>query len=329
MTKVQTFPFFVGCDRSGTTLVRSIFDSHSNLSIPGESYFIAGLNRKRKSYETPQGFNLRHFTADLFQHKYFCRWNLSEDQVTNALNTASITSYADAIRQLFSLYANLQGKTRYADKTPSYVQHMPLLAELFPEARFIHIIRDGRNVALSIQEIGIKEKCNRYSNLGECILHWKERVELGRTFGHRLGFDRYIEIYYEDLLDNPKQVVQRICDFINLDFQDSMLRYSERAEELAASFLDPSIQKNLFLPPTKGLRDWQSQMSSQDIALFEVLAGELSNQCGYQPASKPSDIRLHLNAKLYRLHLQIRHITRQLHQRLSRTKNTILNTVKV
>jgi Sulfotransferase family len=280
LIKTVPFPFIVGCGRSGTTLVRAILDSHPDLAIPHESYFIGTLAPRRHRYEGRGGFDADLFVADLLKHPWFYRWELAEEDVRAVLTAEPPADYPDAIRRVFSLYTRQHGKARYGDKTPKYVAQIPLLAELFPEACFIHVIRDGRDVALSLmeQEWGS-------GNVSEAAIFWKKRAGIGRKAGLLLGPERYVEVRYEELVDDPERTVRSLCAFIDLGYERDMLRYFERADELVASAAFPHRHDRLFSPVIKGLRDWRRQMSSQQIATFEALAGDLLDDFGYERGS--------------------------------------------
>jgi len=319
------FPFFVGCDRSGTTLFRAIFDSHPEMAIPGESFFIVPMARQRKLYENHLGFSNELFVSDLFKYSSFCKWNISKESVMKLLTEIPPETYTDAVRRVFFLYAQIQGKSRYGDKTPKYVCDIPILAKLFPEARFIHIIRDGRNVALSIQEIGIKSGLFRFRNIGECAIHWRERVERGRKAGRQIGSERYLEVCYENLVEYPERTVRSLCEFIDLKFHNGMLQYFERANELVASFKNPLIQRNLFLPLTKNLRDWRHQMSKKDLALFEILAGSLLSELGYERVLDKHGLMINLNIYTQGFILQTRNLIYPILEKLMKWIKTVIN----
>jgi hypothetical protein len=274
---MEVFPFFVGCGRSGTTLFRAIFDSHPNLAIPGESHFIVHLVPNRRRYESAAGFDAEAFLADLMPHPRFRLWGLADQQVRKALEEDPPSRLADAIRIVFARYAAGQGKGRYGDKTPGYVSHLPRLAELFPEARFVHILRDGRDVSLSYLDVSFGPE-----TVERAALHWRRVVDRGRQAGSRLGPERYVEVRYEDLLADPEGTVRSLCRFIDLEFHPGMFRYPRRAAEVASGSAFPEAHGRLALPPTKGLRDWRSQMPAKDVAAFEQLAGDLLTDLGYE-----------------------------------------------
>jgi hypothetical protein len=293
------FPFFVGCGRSGTTLFRAIFDSHPDLAIPGESHFIVHLLPNRRRYETAMGLDAEAFLADLLPHPRFRLWRLADDDVRSALKEDRPSTLADAIRTVFRLYAASQGKSRFGDKTPGYVSHLSSLAALFPEARFVHIIRDGRDVGLSYLDVSFGP-----DTVERAAIHWERMVERGRQAGRRLGPDRYVQVRYEDLLDDPEATARALCAFADLEFHPRMLRYPERAADVARGSAFPEAHGRLALPPTKGLRDWRTQMAQKDVTAFELLAGDLLTELGYERTVQRAGVRVRARVAGSRLRIQ-------------------------
>ena len=270
------FPFFVGCGRSGTTMVRALFDAHPRLSIPAESHFLVPLATARARYETDHGFAVPAFVADLTAHPRFSLWNLSTADVSDVLRASPPVDMTDAFRRVYALVALRAGKPLYGDKTPGYVLHLESLAALFPEARFIHVIRDGRDVALSLIEKGWAR------TVVDAALHWRLRVTRGRAVGRRLGPGRYREVRYEDLVRDPADTLRQLCPFVGIEFDDRMLQYHTNADQLMASTGHPEFHRGLTLPPTPGMRDWRRDMDPDSIARFEAVAGRLLRGLGYE-----------------------------------------------
>jgi hypothetical protein len=271
------FPFIVGNPRSGTTLLRALLDSHPEMAVPPESYFVVTLAHLRELYETDDGLQIDSFVDDLLSHRRFKRWDVPKRELRDALARSAPGSYPDAIRAVYALYAARQGKRRYADKTPKYVEDLSLLTALFPESLFVHIVRDGRDVAMSYLEVDWGP-----NSVVEAARRWRRRVGLGRQAGAELGPARYTEVRYEDLVGDPERELRRVCDFIALDFDAQMFRYVDRAEDFIAPHFHPEAHQGMNRPPTEGMRDWRTQMAADDVAKFELVAGDLLAELGYE-----------------------------------------------
>lgn len=268
------FPFIVGRGRSGTTLVRALLDSHPEMAVVQEAHFLVPLAAARRRFETAADFDAAGFLERLRDHRSFFRLDMPAEEVAEVLNAARPATVADAMRAIYARYASRRGKVRYGDKTPGQVVHIDLLARLFPEARFVHVIRDGRDSTLSYLDASFGP-----TTVAEGAIYWKRFVAAGRRSGAALGSARYREIRYEDLVADPERSLRGICTFIDLPYDDAMLRYHERAEELVGK-----IHHNLAKPPTSGIRDWRKDMRPEDVALFEALAGDLLGELGYERA---------------------------------------------
>jgi Sulfotransferase family len=266
----KVFPFFVGCGRSGTTLIRVIFNSHPLLAIPRESHFIPELALDRRKYELPDDrIDCERLLAALKAHRRFRRWKLPEAALRDVLATSR--DLADAIRGIYALLASRRQKPRYADKTPCYAVDLPLITSLFPEARFVHTIRDGRNVALSLAERSFGP-----DRVEDAILYWRHQVETARAAGAMLGPGRYFEYRHEDLTRDPESVVARICAFLDLEFVPAMLQYYQGRQPKSA------WHRHLAKPPTEGLRDFRSELTATDLRVLETLTGDLLVALGYE-----------------------------------------------
>jgi hypothetical protein len=289
------FPFVVGMMRSGTTLMRAMLTSHPDLNIPDEAPFVVEMGRNYRRYERSDGLDVERFVSDLRRQRSFAWLDLTENDVRAALRETSPRSFSDGIRALFRYRARTSGKARYGNKTPSAVNQMPLIVHLFPEARFIHMLRDGRDVALS--HISIE---SGHDSVGQVAVGWKRVVQRGRSDGKALGPQRYHEVRYEDLLEDPERILRSICEFIQLPFDAGMLRYYEHAAEIVGSPETAPLDKSVYLPPTKGLRDWRRQMSVPDVQMFEAIAGDLLAELGYARQVPSTSPTMHAKARLVR-----------------------------
>jgi hypothetical protein len=276
------FPFIVACGRSGTTLVQAMLNAHPEMAIPPEAHFLVPVGR---------GVPVRDGRIDIEQvasrwerHPYFALWELPPDRLREALSRAKPATYPDAARTLYALYAEGRGKARYGDKTPKHVLNLPYLADAFPEARFIHLLRDGRDVTCSFiaRRIGPRDAV-------EGAIRWKRTVARGRRDGARLPRGRYLEVRYEDFVADPEGNLRRICELIDLPWDGSMLEYREGLDRMLPEGHLRDLHENVYRPPTEGLRDWRREMMPEEVAVFEALAGDLLSELGYErTVSRPS-----------------------------------------
>ena len=282
----EPFLFIIGRGRSGTTLLAAMFDSHPAMAIPLESHFVATFGRRRGHYGRRGGFDIDRLAHDLDNHWGFRRWGWQPGDAGKVLATAKPTTYADAVRFLFAAFATRAGKSRYGEKTPINVLHVEYLADLFPESRFIHIVRDGRDVTVSYLDSAFGP-----SNVAESAWYWRKHVERGREAGQKLGSSRYREIHYETLVEAPEDSLRELCAFVDLTFVPAMLEYHLRSEGLAKRESEVVAHQNLARPITTGLRDWRRDMTRRDIATFEFLAGETLQAFGYERALGGTSLR--------------------------------------
>jgi hypothetical protein len=283
------FPFIVGSVRSGTTLLRLMLDVHPELAVPPESYFPRRLWRRRAEYERATnearyGVDGDAIVDDLLNdpalHHFRDNWGLDPVVVRDGLRDLEATEFADVLRRLYELWARSQGKTRYGDKTPVYVLAIDELAGVFPEARFVHVIRDGRDVALSLLELAHPDHPR---TAGQIARQWTDWVHAGRAAGERIGAHRYLEVRYEALVAQPEPELRRICDFIALDFDPIMLHPEARGLSAVPAH-EHWQHANVDRPPTAGLRDWRTGMAPRDLARFEAIAGAELAAAGYERA---------------------------------------------
>lgn len=268
------FPVIVGCHRSGTTLLRAMLDSHPDLAVVHESRFIPALAALHAG--TPP-FRQDEFVDDLIVHPSFARLGLDAGAVRTAVAQACPQGFADALRAVFAAYASAAGKRRAGDKTPEYVLRIPLIAETLPESRFVHVIRDGRDVAVSTVAAPLGP-----TDLGDAASTWANIVTAGRRDGSRLGPTRYLELRYERLVDEPATALNEVCVFLELDYADAMLSYHERADEIVRTAGMLELHDAIKKLPTPNLRDWRRDLGAAEVHRIEVVAGSTLTELGYE-----------------------------------------------
>ncbi len=215
------FPVIVGVPRSGTTLLRMMLDSHSDLAIPPETGFLLGP-RIRAASDNP-GQAASAITGFPDGSPAWADFGLDEAVfLQQARSLPAGAQLEDVLRLFYQLYAQAHGKTRAGDKTPSYLLSMPDVARVLPEARFIHIIRDGRDVAVSWRQRWFAPTKDR----AELVNIWAEQIGRARRLAAGLA---YREVRFADLIREPAAELQDLCEFVGLNYQPQMLRYFERA----------------------------------------------------------------------------------------------------
>jgi hypothetical protein len=275
--------FVVGCDRSGTTLLRLMLIHGPDLHIPQETNFLATLNARAADYgDFTEARQRWFFIRDLQANQAtratttFPVFGLTETEAEEVLREAAPTTFAGASEALYRASARKVGKARWGDKTPRYVTAIPWLAEAFPTARFVHIIRDGRDVTLSLL-------ANRWVlSVRDGAKFWKERVEMGRAAGRSLPESRYREIFYEQLVREPQQSLEELCQWLGMRFTTDMLRYYEDAEKLLPPQHAHLFRMNSRPVDASRARRWQQEMSLHDLADFDEVAGTLLMELGYE-----------------------------------------------
>jgi Sulfotransferase family len=267
----------LGVRRSGTTLLRVMLDRNPSLAVPDESYFVPQLARRHRGSVDPAAF-----VDDLRRLPTLVEWGLSPDLVVGRIRPGMTTG--EAIAAVFETYAAERGKPRWGDKTPLYMQHLPLLERLFPEARFVHLIRDGRDAALSFLSVppGIMTQgWGHPRDASGFACQWATEVRDARALGRRVGPGGYLELRYEALVADPAAALRRVCAFAGLEYDDAMLGYVGQTDSGRKEH-----QQRLNEPPRVGVRNWSAEMTAADAAAFEAVAGDLLAELGYETSER-------------------------------------------
>jgi Sulfotransferase family len=279
-------PFVVGMNRSGTTLLRMMLDAHPRLTIPPETHFVPDLI---KACRQP-GASPETALAAMKSAREWGDFGFSDEEMLERLRRRRLKPGA-AVRTFYEAYMAQQGKPRWGEKTPTYVQRMPLIQGALPEARFVHVIRDGRDVALSVLDRTVREL-----TAADVARRWQKKINKARTDAPRLR--HYIEVRYEDLILDTEPVLRRVCEFIELDFDPAMLDYHERSSdrlgEMARALPGDGRAQHLSVerrmathamttkpPSADRVARWRTQMSGDDRGAFEAVAGDLLAELGY------------------------------------------------
>lgn len=277
-------PFVVGVPRSGTTLLRLLLDAHPALAIPPETGFGEPLSSAAVVTGGPR--ELRDAVTAL---PTWPDLGFQRDELLTLLRRVRPWSPAGGVRAIYAAYAERHGKPHWGDKTPIHSRHMSTIAAHLPEARFVHILRDGRDVAASVRCLPISP-----GGIEEIAIDWRDQIHDARA--QAASLPHYREVRFERLVTDPEGVLRELCDYLALDFDPAMMRAHERAaerhRELADRVLpdgramtdhDRNRWHGLTLHPPDPSRAgrWRNALSSREAARFETVAGPLLDELGY------------------------------------------------
>jgi len=279
--------FIVGMNRSGTTLLRMMLDAHPQLTIPPETHFVPDLIKAvREPGATPEDALEAMKSA-----REWGDFGFSDEEMLTRLRALRKLKPGAAVRTFYEAYMQQQGKPRWGEKTPTYVQKMKLIQRALPESRFVHVIRDGRDVALSVLDRTVRDL-----TAADVARRWRKKITKAREDAPAL--EHYMEIRYEDLILETEPVLRKVCEFADLPWDEAMLSYHERSaerlQEMARALPAEGRAKELSVerrmathamttkpPSADRVARWRTQMSAEQRAAFETEAGELLKQLGY------------------------------------------------
>lgn len=282
-------PFIVGMPRSGTTLLRLMLDAHPDLAIPPETGFIRTVVRTCGTRRTTADC----FLTTLVSDRRWADHHVDADVLRQRLAGLRPFRLSDGLRLFYELYAARFNKPRWGDKTPVYLDFMHLIQDLFPEARFVHLIRDGRDVTVS--SLSIENAWFGPKSVSGAAGQWSRRIARARRQVQHLRY--YLEIRYEDLVLQTEPTLRTICRFIDLPWEPAMLDYHAGAEQRLAEFGDhvapdgsrmvrSEERRSLFAwttrpPQASRVGRWRTQLTRCQRAQFEEVAGETLRELGY------------------------------------------------
>jgi len=222
--------FIVGMPRSGTKLLRGMLNGHSKLCIPlNETEFLPAWIRRWASFgdlsnrHTFMAFYQQFVETFYFQNRIREHGQQIKPDVWYHYCDGDF-SIANVFEQLIRHDAQVPKGALWGDKSPSYLSHMSTIRSIFPHAKFIHLVRDARDYVLSLENAFGK---NKY----RAAQRWNDSMIQSKVDGGKLGSD-FIEVRYEDLVDNPLEEAKRLCTFLELVFEDGMLTLDRATENL-------------------------------------------------------------------------------------------------
>ncbi len=285
------FLFACGVPRSGTTLLQRMLDAHPDMAVANDSHFIPrALEKTDRSLvvKATAGEPIpltEELVENVFCYHRFRRLGIARDQFD--LIAGDCETYEQLVAGIYDGYASNSKKRWAGEKTYDYCCRLPLLGRLFPDAKFIVIVRDGRDVALSLRQWATPTKGPGRIELWDenwvavSALWWSWMVAESRRGAAQLAIGRVLEIAYEDLVRDSESTMRLVCAFLAIEFSHEMLDFHVGRQKP-----EPSMSaKKAWLAPKQGLRRWQYQMDCDDVRLFDLLAGSQLRDCGYEVGS--------------------------------------------
>ncbi len=267
LTIKRTPPLFViGCQRSGTSFLYRVLSEILDIGFGRDNTLFLRFFESINEYgDLKQDKNLRKLLNDISQSPVFKK-RFSELQITSSdfINSIEIREYPDIIRSIYAFWALEHGKSSWGGKTPDYTGHIKPLTQLFPDVKIIHIVRDGRDVALSLFALPWGPK-----DVYVAANYWKKRVALGSS-GKIVLNENFFECKYEDFLEKPEEIFYQLLQF--LDYEGSL------QEKKILEFREKIVSK---IKPHNTYK-WKTKMRKSDIRIFELTAREQLENYGYE-----------------------------------------------
>jgi len=297
--KLRSIPivFIVGCGRSGTTLLQSLLNSHPNIVATHECFFIVALYPSFGKIRKWEKRDILKFVDALDLLRIFTLWSLDKRALTEELLTA--LEFADYPLLCKMVYYHMRkDKERISvliDKNPLHSIFLKKLLTIFPEARFIHLIRDPRdNVNSNIMRFNSK---NTFF-LARKWVGFNARIESTK----RKIPDKFFTILYEDMVINTENVFRRLCEYLGVDYSNSMMshKFPERLQAYeGAKFYErkKKIHQSLLEPiNTTNIGKWEYEMSEYDRTITEIITAKFAQKYyGYEiDATKKSTVKISL-----------------------------------
>jgi len=295
--------FVMGCHRSGTNLLYDTLMSAGGFALYRGYLPVYKLLLPRVG-SLDRLENRKKLLQIWLRSKGFQRSGLAAAELSDKVERECRTG-GDFIRITMDEIARLQGAARWAVYDPDNVLHVPRIKTDIPEALFIHIIRDGRDIALSLRKMGGFRPLpwDRSSHsLEATALYWEWMVRSGQRHGRALGPD-YMEVHYETLVTDPRTVLRELGKFLDHDLDYERIRDASlgRLSESNSSFRDE--ERNL---PSNPLNRWKERLSPREIASIEKLVGSSLEDLGYELVTPPeqrkagmSELRMRLTYRSY------------------------------
>ena len=275
-------PFFIiGSGRSGTTLLRSILIADGSIAIPPESFVIFKVYRKFHTYAHLGWRDLsRLIIAEFESQEQFRRWNTNvfpcyQEAFQLPENERSLSRLIEIVFRQY-MKDNNQTATMWGDKTPLNTYYYNWMLKLYPHAKYIHMLRDGRDVVASLI------KSELYSDVQDACWRWTAGVKRAQKLGVQVSGENFLEIRYEDLVRNTEDEVKRLCFFLDIPFSAKMLNPQQTAKKAMKNTIAFAHHKNLLNPiNSSSIGKWEKELDKEQKDFVFKKMGKMLKEQGY------------------------------------------------
>ncbi|GAA0926639.1 sulfotransferase [Nonomuraea longicatena] len=259
-------------------MLQLMLHSHPRIAVPPETRFLVPAYFRRRIYGDLRSASARTALAQWIatdRNSKFRELKIDKDDFVRQA-TEGPGSLGSVIGTAFRMYADRFGKVRWGDKRPSYVKQVDMLLRLFPDAQFVHLIRDGRDCVASLKEMPWYTL-----NSFHAVSTWAEAIDAGRKLRRTMAKDNYYELRYEELTDDPSTELKKLCEFLEEDFDPAMVSPREAAE--IAVPVHKVWHSNTHGDVTRSrVGSWANRLEDWEIALCEQALGERLKSHGYE-----------------------------------------------
>lgn len=277
--------FILGAPRSGTSLLRVMLNRHPAIALCDETYYFYYVYSRRHAFGDLRDISARrHAVSEYLGTSRVQTLGLNADTLSHAL-LRNGTRYDTLFLTLMQSYAVANGKTRYGEKTPQHSQYVETLLNWYPNCRVIHIVRDPRDVAASLMRMPWAS-----DNVLTNARTWRTDNSYLERVSQR---ENYLCVRYESLVQEPARELARICSFVGETYSPAMLDANEGVVNHAWWF------QRALQPVTKDrIEVWRQQLSPHQIALVEMVAGEMLHTFGYEASGYTVSMTTQVMARL-------------------------------
>ncbi len=258
-------------------MFRLMLNAHPRILIPGETYFLTDLMNEVPLSGTLSAAQVESVLETILGHWRWREWGIEDDDLRHALRQVDAPTLAGLIAALFELPLQASGKKRWGDKTPGYTTEIERLHSVLPNAQFLHVIRDGRDVCLSLRKTGWQGDSS-----WQIARYWGSAVGAACTVGRTLPRDLYLEVSYEALVLDTERELRRVCEYLGESFAAEMLSFHETAEGNIPERALGHMSKTFRAPRDSDIGRWKREMNSWHRAVFEAFAGPTLEVAGYE-----------------------------------------------